>query len=158
MRTSKCGRLLNVRRFTLNDQSFRSVFLWFVRDQIAGEELEHAFGCSDHGRHVQPNVQRAADQSLVADLVTSQSDCDHRPEDGNRLDDSFGKAPTAGLDDSAFDGSHLCFDQSTAATILATVLAWLRCAPGWFCLFSQFSLRRFYFRVVPAAQVAGGVC
>lgn len=107
MRTSKCGRLLNVLPSTLHSRNTRSLFSWFVRNEVAGEDLEHAFCGADDGRHVEADVYDARNQPFLSDFVTGETDSEHRPENRNRFDDAFGEAPTTGANDSAFDTTHL---------------------------------------------------
>src|SRR5689334_22833218 len=106
MLTSKCGRLLSVRPSTLHSRNPCFLFSWFVGDEVASEDLEHAFGCSHNGRHVETDVDDARNQPFLSDLMTSQTDGEQRPEDWNRFDDSFREAPAASANDSAFDSAH----------------------------------------------------
>ena len=87
------------------DGGFATIRL--IRDQVAGEEFEHAFRSSDERRHVQSNVDRAGKQAFLLDLVTRQTKSEDRSDDRNRFDNTFRKAPSAGSNDSAFHRAHI---------------------------------------------------
>src|ERR1043166_4830075 len=78
----------------------------FVRNQVAGEEFEHAFGGAYHGSDVEPDVNSARKQTFLLDLVTRQSNGKDRPNDRNGFDDTFGDSPATGPKNSAFECGH----------------------------------------------------
>jgi len=74
----------------------------FIRDEIAGEDLEYVLGSAHHWNYVKTYVGHAGYQALPPDLVTSQSESKDRPDDGNRFNKAFRDAPSTGPHDSAF--------------------------------------------------------
>ena len=59
--------LLERRRF-----EFFSAIL-FIRNQIAGEDLQKTFSCADNGSYIETNVNSAGDKSLLLYLIACQA-------------------------------------------------------------------------------------
>lgn len=109
MRTLRLDRLPIVPAWWLNRCDCTGRSLGLVRNQVAGKDLDHVFRCSYDGSHVESDVDRALQQPLLADLITSQPNSEERSDDGNGLDESFCETPTTSPDNSAFYTSRHLF-------------------------------------------------
>jgi hypothetical protein len=99
--------------------SFLAVF--FVWDQVAGEDFDYSFAGSDHWCHIKSHVNCAGNQPLLFDFVPSESEGEDRADYWDRFDHSLGEAPPANPDNSSrHAASHLNFNQSTSPLVLPT--------------------------------------
>ncbi len=60
-------------KIRLPSRNLMLLSLGFVRNEVAGEEFDHALCGSHHGRHVKADVDRARQQPLLLDLVARQA-------------------------------------------------------------------------------------
>ena len=73
MVTSKPDPSSNARQSARLSYSFTAIANGFVRDDIAREEFNHAFGGADERRDVQTYVNSPGDQAFLPDLVPCQA-------------------------------------------------------------------------------------
>ena len=106
MPTPKRGRLPSVRRFLRHrrDRSFLTIS--FVRNEVAGEDLEYVLAGTNNRSHIQSNVDRTGYQALPPDLVTGQSESKNGPDNGNGFNQALRDAPPACSDNSSFHCTH----------------------------------------------------
>ena len=81
--------------------------------QIAGEELNDAFGSADNWGYIQAHMNDTWKQSLFPYLVACKSNGKDRADDRDRFNDPLNQPPTAGPDDSSFDSCHRGLAQPT---------------------------------------------
>ena len=74
----------------------------FIRDEIAGEDLEYVLGSAHHRNYVKTYVGHAGYQALPPDLVAGEADGEDRPDEGNRFDEALRDAPPTCSDYSSF--------------------------------------------------------
>jgi len=87
-----------------SDRFLAAVF--FVRNQIACEDFQHAFSGANNWSDIKPNVNDTGDDALPLDLVTGESKSEYRPDNGNRFNYSLSETPPASSQNSSFDCTH----------------------------------------------------
>ena len=106
MVTSRPDPSSNARQSARLSYSFTAIADGFVRDDIAREEFNHAFGGADERRDVQTYVNSPGNETFLLDLVPCHAKGKDRPDHRNRFDDSLGDCPATGPDDSAFESGY----------------------------------------------------
>src|SRR6185436_4893623 len=97
MLTSRLGPSLNDRQSARRNHRFhRFVSIRLIGDEVAGEDLDHAFRSADERCHIKADVNSTRYEALLFYLVTRQSKSKNGPYNRNGFDEALGNAPSSG--------------------------------------------------------------